>query len=125
MIHFCDNQGACAAIVKGYSAEIDGAKIVNAWHAFNSYLRADVFFEFVRSAANPADLPSRMGMGELWALLEDAGAERIEWEDCVLPKVDAWERPIEAWMRESSRAAGARSSNKHKRKRGDDARASP
>ena len=52
---------------------IDSGLIVNAFHAYNLGLRADVFFEYVRSAANPADMPSRDAMGELWDLLGSVG----------------------------------------------------
>ena len=42
---------------------------MNAFHAFNVGVRADVFFEYVRSKANPADLPSRDAPEELGSLL--------------------------------------------------------
>ena len=59
MIHFIDNTSACAALVKGYTRPLDSGLIVNAFHALNVGLRADVFIEYVRSATNVADLPSR------------------------------------------------------------------
>ena len=68
MIHlFIDNTSACAGLVKGYASS---GLLVNAFHAFNVSLRADVFFEYVRSKANIGDLPSRLAMDELWDMFE-------------------------------------------------------
>ena len=111
VIHFIDNTSACAALVKGYARAVDSGLIVNAFHAFNVGLQADVFFEYVRSKANIADLPSRGDVVELCELLHELGMwpETIE---CTLPPFEAWDAPAREWMRPAQRggeAAGKRS----------------
>lgn len=94
VIHFIDNTSACAALVKGYAACLDSGLLVNAFHAFNVGLRADVFFEYVRSKANIADLPSRLAMGELWEVYRELGmGERARSIEMVLPAFDDWHAP--------------------------------
>lgn len=94
VIHFIDNTSACAALIKGYSRAIDSGLIVNAFHAFNVGMRADVFFEYVRSKANPADLPSRDAPEELGSLLVNVGAaHNVVDVKCRLPTIDSWEAP--------------------------------
>ena len=66
MIHFIDNTGAIFGIAKGYSADLDSARLISVFHTLNAVLGANVWFEYVASAANIADLPSR---GELELLL--------------------------------------------------------
>jgi hypothetical protein len=95
VIHFIDNTSACAALVKGYSRAIDSGLIVNAFHAFNVGVRADVFFEYVRSEANPADLPSRDAPEELGSLLVRMGAAQVVIDvKCRLPTFESWEAPV-------------------------------
>ena len=65
VLHFIDNTSACTALVKGYSKAIDGGRIVNAFHAFNAGICADVWFEYVRSEANVADYPSRLALAKM------------------------------------------------------------
>ena len=67
---------------------------MNAFHAFNVGVRADVFFEYVRSKANPADLPSRDAPEELGSLLVKVGAaHNVVDVKCRLPTIDSWEAP--------------------------------
>ena len=73
IMHFIDNQGACAGLVKGYSRATDAGLIVNAFHAFNVVLRCNVYFEYVPTKANPADLSSRLGLDELRELYAELG----------------------------------------------------
>ena len=91
VIHFIDNTSACAALVKGYASCIDSGLLVNAFHAFNVGLRADVFFEYVRSAANIADLPSRLAMDELWKVMAENGlAENAKELEMRMPEFEDW-----------------------------------
>ena len=101
VIHFIDNTGACASMVKGYARAIDAGLVVNAFHAWNAGLRADVFFEYVRSAANIADLPSRGARAELLALLRDMGMQATE-VACKLPQFSTWDAPAREWMAEAA-----------------------
>ena len=59
VIHWIDNTSALAALIKGYSRAPDSAKVVHAFHALNVGLESDVWFEYVASAANISDLPTR------------------------------------------------------------------
>ena len=110
VLHFIDNTSAVAALVKGYSRAIDSGLIVNAFHAFNAGLRADVWFEYVNTHANWADLPSREGLDELWEIFRRMGIEQHMKEvPCVLPKFESWEEPAAIWM-----AQGAQTSERAK-----------
>ena len=73
VIHFADNQAANGVAVKGYSGARDLAKVVRIMQDTWSVLRIDPWVEYVRSAANLADQPSR---GELGPLLR-MGAVRV------------------------------------------------
>ena len=57
--HFIDNTVALSAFVHGYSGKPDLAKMVNAFYLQCAGLRASVYFDYVPSKANIADLPSR------------------------------------------------------------------
>ena len=59
VVHFIDNVGALAGLIKGSSASLDGLAIIRAFHVANLALRASVWFSYVASKANVADLPSR------------------------------------------------------------------
>jgi hypothetical protein len=59
VIHFIDNTGACSALVHGYASKPDCARLVNAYHAQAVGLRCMAGGEWVRSKANPADIPTR------------------------------------------------------------------
>ena len=54
-----DNTSALAALTKGYSGLPDSARLVHVYHAWAAVTRAHVWFEYVPSDANVADLPSR------------------------------------------------------------------
>jgi hypothetical protein len=60
VIHWIDNTSAMAALCKGYSRMPDSARLVHAFHAWNAGAQARVWFEYVPSAANPSDEPSRV-----------------------------------------------------------------
>jgi hypothetical protein len=92
VIHWVDNQGAVAALTKGYAQQVDSAKIVHAFHAWNSGARTSVWFEYVRSKANIADLPSR----NTFELLDEMGSRAVE--PVRMPGVDDWAREAEWWQ---------------------------
>ena len=52
-----DNSSALYGLVKGYSARPDSLAIIRAFHAANLAIRANVWFNYVASKANVADLP--------------------------------------------------------------------
>ena len=59
VIHWIDNTSALAALTKGYSGLPDSARLVHVFHAWATATGTAVWFEYVPSAANVADLPSR------------------------------------------------------------------
>ena len=57
---FIDNTVALSALkLHGYVGKEDLAEVVSAFHAYVTGLRAWVYLDYVPSAANIADLPSR------------------------------------------------------------------
>ena len=60
VIHFIDNTSALAALTKGYSGVPDSARLVHMFHAWAAGAGANVWFEYVPSAPNSADEPSRV-----------------------------------------------------------------
>ena len=84
IIHFIDNSGAMACLIKDYSSDVDSARLVHAFWGLACALEIDVWFELVYSEANVADWPSRGWLsfaGELGAVVV---------EPVVLPRSDAW-----------------------------------
>ena len=90
VIHFIDNQGAMAGLAKGYAREVDSARVVHAFHAWNAGARVSVWFEYVRSKANIADLPSR----DEFEMLRDMGSVEVEMR---LPDVGGWAAAASEW----------------------------
>jgi hypothetical protein len=84
--HWIDNTGALAALIKGYARAADLAKIVHAFAATNLALQCWCWFEYVRSAANISDGPSR---GD-FTLCEELGATKV---DLVIPPPEWWDAP--------------------------------
>ena len=88
VIHFVDNVGSLVGLAKGYSRDLDSSRLVHVFHAIAAATCTNVWFEYVPSAANIADLPSR---GEL-ELLRSKGsvafavrwpAFEISWEQTI------------------------------------------
>ena len=109
VIHWIDNTGALAAMVKGYARQIDSARIVHAFAALAITLNISPWFEYVRTKANIADLPSREGL-QGYCLFEDTefvpklGSTRVVMR---MPPMDAWGSPFGDWIR-SARANEAK-----------------
>ena len=85
VIHFIDNMGALIGMAKGYSADVDSARLVSVFHTMNAALRANVWFEYVPSKANISDLPSRNDFVLLRSAEFNATAFEIVW-----PPVSVW-----------------------------------
>jgi len=62
--HFIDNTVAQSALVHGYAKKPDLAKSVNVFYLQMMSLRASVYFDWVPSKDNIADLPSRYAYDE-------------------------------------------------------------
>jgi len=86
VVHYIDNSGAMAILVKDYSSDLDSAQLVNTFYALTSALEVDVWFDYVKSAANVADWPSR-GQVEF---AHEVNATRIEGERLKFPKLGEW-----------------------------------
>ena len=59
VIHFIDNVGAYSGLGKGYSRDVASGRMISVFHTMNVALGANVWFEYVPSKANIADLTSR------------------------------------------------------------------
>ena len=66
-MHFIDNTGALSLLVHGYASRPDCARLVNVFHLLQARLRFRAWFEWVPSAANISDLPSRGAYNEYFA----------------------------------------------------------
>ena len=99
VVHFVDNMAAMAALTNGYSRVVDAAKIVHAFSSWCAGAQVSVWFEYVRSKANIADLPSRGSFD----LLNTMGSV---WADWQWPSVGAWDRSAAVWLRAAATAPG-------------------
>ena len=106
VLHWVDNTSAVAASTKGYSGAPDSARIVHALHATIEGLCARVWFEYVRSKANPSDAPSRIAWMSEWDLdlaefFEDETLRglRSEVVRCRLPEERDWADMAAEWAR--------------------------
>ena len=99
VIHWIDNTSALASLIKGYARSQDSASIVHAFHAFNLGLQSTAWFEYVRSEANIADMPSRGDFEYLHSL----GARS---SPLVLPSLDTWSMTAGEWIAQAQAAAG-------------------
>ena len=59
VLHFVDNTGALSNLIHGYARDAAAAPLVNAYHLLAARYRIRPFFEYVPSAENIADIPSR------------------------------------------------------------------
>ena len=86
VVHYIDNSGAMASLVKDYSSDLDSAQLVNTFYALACGLDVDVWFDFVKSEANIADWPSR---GEV-AFAADVDAARVHGDALRLSRLGEW-----------------------------------
>lgn len=78
LLLFCDNTTALSAAIHGYASKPDLARLSNILHIVMMRLELDVWFEYVPSAVNWADEPSRLaikGEEECRRSLEEMGFE--------------------------------------------------
>jgi hypothetical protein len=95
-----DNLAAKYGLQKGYSKVADSGRIINAFRLKQAALGMRVWFEWIPSEQNIADLPSRGKASELYRIF-DAVSEEIsggEWEcyewDMVIPDFSSWTAPL-------------------------------
>jgi hypothetical protein len=101
VMHFIDNTVALSALVHGYVAKEDLARLVNAFHAMSAGMTARTYMDYVPSKANIADLPSRSE----YTLLHRLGARRRAME---VPTHAQIVGPYAEWL-ERARAAASES----------------
>ena len=89
VVQFQDNTGALSALVHGYASKPDMTRLVNAYHLAQFLLRARVWFEWIPSEANLADLPSRLEYDEFFRILPGS-----VWVPTVLPSLQSWLAPL-------------------------------
>ena len=99
VIHWIDNTGALAAMVKGYARALRGTRLVHAFASLALDLQVNVWFEYVRSKANIADLPSREFLPEYDAFEQTAPARAIGSQRVVMvvPPLEEWAKPFAEW----------------------------
>ena len=90
--HFIDNTVALSGLVHGYARKLDLARMINAFHLQVAALGASVFYEFVPSLCNVADLPSR----DDFELLEEQGGKRTA---MLFPPASDWTGPLDLWYK--------------------------
>ena len=83
VLHFADNTAANAAAIKGYSSSPDLAMLVSSMHLRIARLGVRLWIEFVPSALNFADAPSRGDLRHLHMLR----AVRVPF---AFPSLDSW-----------------------------------
>ena len=76
VIAFVDNTGALSALLHGYASKPDAARITNIFHLLVAALGCDLYFEWVPSAANISDLPSRLAYAEYFDVVRPLGPSR-------------------------------------------------
>ena len=86
VVHYIDNSGALFGLGKGSSRDVSTARLVHVFHALSAALGLQVWFSYVSSKANVADLPSR---GEFALLREMRSAE---------VKDLRWPEASESWL---------------------------
>ena len=96
--HFIDNTVALSALVHGYSGRPDLAKMVNVFYLQIAGLRSSVYFDYVPSKANIADLPSRAAVRELLYELRGFPLAAHARTDLRVPHVGHWAAPLESWV---------------------------
>ena len=106
--HFVDNTVALSALVNGYAGKPDLAKMVNAFFLQMAGLRAHVYFDWVPSKANIADLPSRDAIPELLAELAGLRIAHTESHELVVPGLAEWNADLALWATRPRRAASNR-----------------
>ena len=102
IIHWIDNTSALSALTKGYSGVPDSTRLVHLFHAWNAGARAQVWFEYVPTDANPADKPSRQDLSiRAWKVIPGVKSSPV---NIRFPPIERW-ADTAGWAREASRAS--------------------
>ena len=82
-------------MINGYASRPDMGRVVNAFHAAQFALMSRVWFEWVPSAANLADLPSRAEWLEFHRTIPES-----VWIPTTLPPLTSWLLPFASFAGE-------------------------
>ena len=104
VIHWIDNTVALSAFVHGYAGKPELAKTVNVFYLQAMALRASVYFDYVPSKANIADLPSRALVHQLRSELMGLDQGHLAPVPLVVPSVATWYEPLRYWVSPSASA---------------------
>ena len=94
--HWIDNLAAVAGLAKGYSGKADTARIVNSFNVRQAFLKFRVWWEWIPTHQNIADLPSRwtsldLVLGSSVEILPGIFSISIPF---VLPPFESWLSPL-------------------------------
>ena len=91
-------------MASGYSGKPELARSVNIFYLQMVAMRSSVYFDYVPSKANIADLPSRELLvqlrAELHGLLHSKSSDPL-----VVPSVASWSAPLASWASRPDTAA--------------------
>ena len=90
VVQFQDNTVALSALINGYASKGDMGRIVNAFHVAEFASESRTWLDWVPSAANVADLPSRLKFDEMMRAVPGA-----QWVPTVLPSLHEWLMPFD------------------------------
>ena len=96
--HWVDNSVALSAYVHGYSGKVELAKTVNAFYLQAAGLGTSVFFDYVPSKANIADLPSRGASWQVPLHLRGFLLDSSVPDSLVVPDMATWHGPLHHWI---------------------------
>ena len=92
VIIFIDNTGALSSLLHGYSSKPDAARLCNLFHLFAAAIGCSIYFEWVPTKANIADLPSRATMAAMRRYLSYFPHSRML--PLVPPDASTWDAPL-------------------------------
>ena len=101
-IFFQDNAWALSSLIMGYASRPDMGLVVNAFHLAQFALDARVWFEWVPSDANVADLPSREEWEAFFRILPQS-----VWVPTVVPPLASWLLPFRSFAEEMLNVLGS------------------
>ena len=116
-----DNLSAKYALQKGYSKVGDTGKVVNSFKFMQAKRQLRVWFEYVPSEQNIADLPSRRRWRELHRVIDSVsgGAWTCFRYDVVIPSYESWLSPLGGHSSAKRRRHGSRGAKRAGRARVD------
>ena len=96
-IFWIDNLAAKYGLQKGYSKVDDSGRIINAFKVRQMMLDMRIWFEYVPSAQNIADLPSRGAFDKMYEVIESvSGSEWVSYTyNMAFGDFSSWTAPLE------------------------------